>query len=139
MFWLNPTEVVVLGVSLGGVSSVSVDRFATRTAEEHGDLGPHVVFVDAPEQRVTVKIRRRVNELNAGAVSGVEVGALGEVSFRVGAAMSDRGGRVVRAQVVVRGVDHALSERDGFIQTISMIAVSSDGAADPITEEEGAS
>ena len=59
MLWLNPTEVHLLGVALDGVLAVSVDRFATRTAEERGDLGPHVVFVDAPEQRVSVRVRRR--------------------------------------------------------------------------------
>jgi hypothetical protein len=135
MLWLNPTAVDLFGAALGGVSSVAVDRAATRSAEERGDLGPHVVFADAPEQRVTVRVRRRVDEASAGALSGVAVGAMGELSFRVSASRSDRGGRVVRATVVVRGVDHALSERDGFVQTITMTAVSSDGAADPIVEE----
>ena len=139
MLWLNPTAVSLFGAALGGVSSVAVDRFATRTAEERGDLGPHVVFVDAPEQRVTVRVRRRVDEASAGAVSGVVVGSMGELSFRVAASIGDRKGRVVRATVVVRGVDHEFSERDGFVQTISMTAVSSDGAADPIVEEGDAS
>lgn len=139
MLWLNPTEVTLFGVELGGVSSVAVNRFATRTSEEHSDLGPHVVFVDAPEQRVTVKVRRRVDEVSAGVVSGITVGAMGELSMRVAASTSDRKGRRVRATVVVRGVDHGFSERDGFVQSISMTAVSSDGVADPVVEEEDAS
>lgn len=139
MLWLNPTEVTLFGVALSGVSSVAVDRFATRTAQEHSDLGPHVVFVDAPEQRVTVRVRRRVDEMSAGIVSGITVGSMGELSFRVAASASDRNGRKVRVTVVVRGVDHDFSERDGFVQSISMTAVSSDGAVDPIVEEGDAS
>jgi len=135
MIWLNPTGVTLFGVALGGVSSVAVDRLATRTAEEHGDLGPHVVFVDAPEQRVTVRVRRRVDEASVGALAGVHPGSMGALSFRVAPSKSDRNGLTVRVTVVVRGVDHAFSERDGFVQTITMTAVSSDGAADPIVEE----
>lgn len=139
MLWLNPTEVNLLGVALDGVLAISVDRFATRTAEERGDLGPHVVFVDAPEQRVSVRVRRRVGDGSAPAVSGIGVGAMGALSFRVAGSVGDRQGRRVSATVVVRGVDHDFSERDGFVQSISMTAVSSDGAADPILEEGDAS
>jgi len=80
-------------------------------------------------------VRRRVDEMLAGVVSGIALGALGELSFRVAGSVSDRTGRKVRVQVVVRGVDHDFSERDGFLQTITMTAVSSDGAVDPIIEE----
>jgi hypothetical protein len=138
MLWLHPKEVLLFGVALDGVSSVAVDRIAARTAEEHGDLGPHVVFVDAPEQRVIVKIRRCVDAVSAGVLSGIAVGAMGELSLRVAPLTSDRIARRITAMVVVRSVNHDFTERDGLVQSISMTAVSSDGATDPIAEvEEG--
>jgi len=86
-----------------------------------------------------VRVRRRVDAVKAGVVSGIDVGAMGEFLFRAAPSASDRNGRRVSATVVVRGVEHGFSERDGFVQTISMTAVSSDGAADPIVEEGDAS
>ena len=60
MIWLNPQTVTLGSTTLDEVSSVSIDENASRLVVEHQDDGPHVVFVDAPERKIVVKIRRRI-------------------------------------------------------------------------------
>ncbi len=135
MLWLSPERVELLGVTLPGVTMVSVDRTTTRLAEEWSDLGPHVVFADAAEQRVTVTVRRAAQGgeglLTPGAI---RPGAQGTLTLRVRASAGDAKGTTVSASVVVTGVEHSAGPTRGVEQTIRMAAVSSDGALDPISE-----
>jgi len=135
MLWLNPTEATLDGAPLPGVRSVAVDRVTTRTAEERTDAGPHVVFSDAPEQRVTLRLRRRVAGADDAALPGVPLGAMAALAFRAAPSSGDRNGRRISATVALRAVEHGFTAREGFTQTLTMTAISPDGAADPITEE----
>ena len=134
--WLAPERVELLGLSLEGVSAVAVDRRAARVVTEWGDLGAHAVMADVPEQRVTVRIVRRVSGADGGMFAGVITpGAMGELLFTAAAGAGDGGRRRVSADVVVTAVEHELREGRGGAQTITCVAVSADGAADPVTEE----
>lgn len=132
MIWLDPSRVTLGGAALEGVTSVSVDRRATRFVEEHSDAGPHVVFADAPEQRVTVRVVRSVGEEEAGAHRPGDSGVL---SFETGLSASAPGARRVTMQVVVQSVANKVDPRAGATQTIEGVALSSDGAADPVVDE----
>lgn len=130
MIWLNPQRVTFDGELLTHVESVSVDRVSNRTVIEHGDLGPHAVFVDAPEQRSVINVVRRVLQSEQLAVLPGDSGSL---TFDASSSSGDVGNVSVTADAVVTGVKYAVSSRQGTTQTISLIAVSSDGVVDPIT------
>lgn len=133
MIWLNPQSVTLGSVALTDVNHVAVDRAASRLVIDHTDLGPHAGFVDVPEQRASVKLSR---EVRASEASPAKPGDQLTLSFRSSPSASGGAGRVVSASVVVTAVEHSFSPRGGLRQEISAIAVSSDGAADPITEIE---
>jgi hypothetical protein len=44
--------------------------------------------------------------------------------------------RVTVGSAVVTGMSHALTRKNGARQTIELVAVSSDGATDPVSREE---
>ncbi len=133
MLFLNPSVVTLLGRALGNVHSLAVDRAGARTATEWGDLGPHAVFADVPEQRVSVSILREVTEDEP---AGARPGDQGALLFRAGAGADDAGVRSYSATVVVLRVTHRLTRRGGAAQEIELLAVSPTGAADPIVESE---
>lgn len=139
MLWLQPERVELLGESLDGVAAVVVDRRAARLVVEWSDLGAHAVFCDAPEQRVTVRVVRRVSgrpgeSWGAGIGGAPTPGAMGALEFTASAGAGDASRRRVSASVVVTGVEHELREGKGATQTITCVAVSADGEADPIAE-----
>lgn len=131
MIWLDPSRVTLGGDALEGVSSVSVDRKATRFVEEYSDTGPHVVFADAPEQRVTARLIRTVGESGAGAL---RPGDSGELAFEVGASASAAGARRISMQVVIQSIANKVDPKAGATQTIECVALSSDGATDPVSD-----
>ncbi|RMD63572.1 MAG: hypothetical protein D6824_05145, partial [Planctomycetota bacterium] len=59
MLLLSPHRTTLLGKTLGGVQLVALDRRAPRLVREWSDLGPHLVFADAAEQLVQLRIVRR--------------------------------------------------------------------------------
>jgi len=131
MLALRPQSVVLLGVALTDVDALAVDRRTTRHAEERTDLGPHVVFADAPEQRVSVTITRT---LTRDEPTSLRPGQQGELRFTTSPSDSDAKRRVFSATVVVLSVDHDLTARTGVRQRIHAVALSPDGAADPVAE-----
>ncbi len=133
MIWLNPQSVTLGSLNLTDVTIVAIDRAASRLVIEHTDLGPYVGFVDVPEQRVSIKLAR---EVRASEASPAKPGDQLTLSFRSSPNASGTPGRAVSASVVVTAVEHSFSPRAGLRQEINAIAVSSDGAADPITETE---
>ena len=130
MIWLNPTNVSFGSDTYSLVESVAIDRDASRLVVEHGDDGPHAVFADVPKQRVTVRIVRRVSDPSANVPSP---GAMAELSFdtSANASLADAR-RITVASAVVSSVTHTLTRSDGGRQTIVLVAVSSDGATDPV-------
>ena len=131
MIWLDPERVTLSGSPLAGVVSITVDRRASRFVEAYSDAGPHVVFADAPERRVGVRITRRVDQGGAGAHRPGDAAAL---AFRVGPSASDARVREVAVSVVIEAVENRVDRKGGATQVIACVAVSSDGASDPVIE-----
>lgn len=130
MLVIRPWSVTLLGKSLHNVEALTVDRLSGGLALERSDKGPHVVFADAPEQRVVIRVRR---QLTADEATPARAGEAGELRWTRSAG-TDAGSREFVASVVVERVEHELSARAGAAQRIEMVAISMDGAADPVTE-----
>lgn len=130
MIWLNPRSVTLLGVSLGEVRHVSIDEKAERLIVEFGDSGPHPSFVDVPERRSVIKIRRRVlgNETH-----GLAIGNTGTFSMRTAPNNSNGPGVTATASVVLSAIGYTIDRSGGAEQIIEALAVSPDGAAAPVT------
>lgn len=128
MVILNPTTARLGGMLLEGVTLVVVDRSASREAVEWSDQGPHVVFADMPEQRVTIRV---VQDVPRGGITVPRPGEAAELSLVTQGEGDDHSRVRVWASVVVLRVTHALKE-SGLTRTIEMIAVSGDGASDPV-------
>lgn len=134
MLALSPQSVTLFGAPLRDVDYLAVDRRSSKQTEERTDLGPHLVFADAPEQRVSVSISRTLTRDEA---SALRPGQQGELRFTVSPSDSDARRRTFSATVVVLSIDHDLFTRSGVPgarQRIHALALSTDGAADPIAE-----
>ncbi len=129
MLILNPARVRFAGAAWEDVTRIAIDREAARPIAEWGDAGPHVVLADVPEQRVRITIER---QLVRDGMDGPRPGESGELTFYASPAGSEAGRVRVRATGVVIAVTHELSGRKGAIRTVELLAVSSDGAADPV-------
>lgn len=135
MIWISPREVTLGGVTLAHVSAVSVSRVADKLVVEVGSAGRHVRFADVPEQRVVIEITRTIVDQQD---NGVRPGDERALSFRTAPSGAGLPLRQVTATVVVTAVESKLSARGGAAQTISCVAVSPDGAADPVVESDAA-
>lgn len=126
---INPRVVKFGTASWEGVTSIAVDRGADKVVAEVSDLGPHVVFVDVPEQRV---IARVTADLLTDDLGPPRPGDSGALVFFTSPAGTDGGRKKVSMTAVVTAVRHPGGPR-GFARVIDLIAVSSDGVADPVT------
>lgn len=118
------------------VTLIAIDRVAAREAVEWSDLGPHPAFADVPEQRTTIRIVRR---LDRGDLASPTPGQAGALVFEVSPAATEAGKRAYSAQCVVLSVRHELiagPKGPGAMQTIELVALSSDGAAEPVAVVE---
>lgn len=131
MVILTPSSVTLNGVELRFVDSVLINRTADRLIVEHTDQGPHVGFVDVPERRATITIRRRVQEDEPTPAKPGDSTTLALVTAE---SPSAGRGRRVSANAVVTSVTHDTAGTRAAIQTIVLIAFSTDGIADPVTE-----
>lgn len=129
MLLLNPRSVTFGSATWDSVVAVMIDRDSVRFVEEWSDAGPHAVLADAPEQRVTIRVVQEVTRDDLGSPRPGEAGALSLCTAPTGA---DAGRRKLTAQAVVRSVSHEVSLKRGAVRTITLVAVSADGAADPI-------
>lgn len=134
MLVLNPREVTIGAETLEDVLAVVVDRTPEKRVVEWSDLGPHPVLADVPERRSTVRI---VQQLATGDLGGVSPGDEVALAFHTSPTAASTGRRRVSATIVVTGVSHELSRKRGAVRTIEGVAISPDGAADPITIDEG--
>lgn len=135
MIWLSPRNVTLGGVTVEHVSAVSMSRKADKVIVEAGSGGPHVRFADVPEQRVEIEITRTVVDRED---HGIRPGDARSLQFRTAPSGAGLPVREVTAEVVVTGVESRLSARGGAVQTISCVAVSPDGEADPVLEQDAA-
>lgn len=133
MLILHPTDVTLLGAPLPGVESIAVSREAARFVTERTDAGPHSVFADAPEQAVEITVLRAIEGPQpAGPIPGQQ----GTLVFTGALSGADGPARRVSATVVVRSARIELSRRKGAAQRLELVALSTDGAADPIAIQE---
>lgn len=130
MIWLNPTNVSLDTVTLEEVRAVAVDQKHDKLIAEYTDNGPHPAFVDVPERRAVIKLRRRIlgNENLP-----IAVGDQRTFQMRTAPSGTSAPGVVLTASVVITAIGYKLERHDGAEQTIDLIAVSSDGAADPVS------
>lgn len=128
MLVLDPSAVEFASVGWSGVRSVAVDRAADGELVSYGDDGPHVVFADAPRQKVTVKLVRR---LTGGTLDGPVPGDEGTLRFETAIGRTDGSRSKVSLLGVVTKVQHGV-HRDGVEQTVSFVAVASSGDVDPV-------
>jgi len=132
MLVLNPRELTLGGETLEDVVAVVIDRAAERRVVEWSDFGAHPVFADVAELRTTVRV---VQQLSAGDLGGVAPGGEVALEFHTSPTGGHTGRRRVSATIVVTGVSHELSRKRGAVRTIEGVAISADGATDPVTIE----
>lgn len=130
MLILHPREVSFLNVPWKNVTSIVVDRAATKVVADMGDGGPHVVLVDCPEQRVTIRVTMDIAE---DTLVSPSLGVQGVLVFATAPTGVNASRFSVSATAVVTAVSHELSLRKGAVRTVELVAVSSNGTADPIT------
>jgi hypothetical protein len=133
MLLLNP-ETVRFGAALWpDVAALHIDRASERLVVEWSDAGPFPTFADVPEQRVTVQVTRR---LVRDALLTPRPGEIAELAACTAPTAGDALRRRIRALCVVTHVAHELSAQRGALQVISFVAISADGAADPVISED---
>jgi hypothetical protein len=138
MLILNPQAVKFGPTTWEDVAAITIDRAAERTILEWTDSGPHPALADVPEQLVTIKVTRR---LLRDDLSSPAPGQSAELVFCTSPTAAQGGRKRARATVVVTSVVHQLTGQrsgadPGALRTITMLCISSDGAADPITIED---
>ncbi len=129
MLWHTPRRVTLDGVELSDVDVVAIERHADRAVAEPGAAGPHAVFADVPAERTVVRIKRRPGHRETALLG---LGREHDLAIRTGPGPSDAPGLSIAARIVLTEVRVDLARRGGPAQTITAIALSADGAADPI-------
>lgn len=132
MLIIRPRGVRFDGSPWTEVSSIALDRGPARAVVEWGDLGPHPTLADVPEVRTTVRIVRR---LLRDEPDGVRPGDAGELVFEAAPAGGAAQRRRWTIACVVMRTNTEVDDRRGAQRTIELVAVSTDGAADPVSSE----
>ena len=127
---LNPRQVEFDGVTWGNVSSVAISRNAQTMVAEWSDSGPHVVLADVPEQRVSVEI---VQSLLGEDMDEPKPGAMGTLSFETSATSTGVTTDTVSMTAVIERVWYEVSVSRGSSRRVKLLAISSDGLADPVS------
>lgn len=132
MLILNPDEVTFAGEPWPEVVAVVVERAAEKSILEWSDLGPHAVYADVPEERMTIRITRL---LSTSVFELPGPGALGEVVFFASMGTSDARRRRVRAVCVIERIAYQFVQKSGATQIVTLVAVSGAGNVSPVTIE----
>jgi len=130
MLILNPAEVTFGAATWSDVTAVSIERRPHREVVEWSDVGPHAVMADVPEQRVDIAVVQTLSRDDLGTPRPSEQAVL---AVQVSPTASDVGRKKISATCVIVRVEHDVSGKRGATRTIRLVAISSDGAADPIT------
>ncbi len=130
MLIVNPDVVRLGSAELRGVRSVAVERVGQRVALAWGDAGPHAMFADVPEQKVTMRV---VQEILGAFESSPRPGESVGVTVSVSPDGAEGNRRRLSATGVVVGVTYQVLQRGSSTRTVELVLVSSDGAADPLT------
>jgi hypothetical protein len=130
MLILNPRQLLFSNQPWPNVTAVSVDRKTTRLALNWSDAGPHPTFADAPEQEITITVQM---ELDREDLDTPRPGQSGTLTFITSPTSSDANRRQFSTTAVITNITHDLSQRKAPTRTITLLALSQDGATDPIT------
>jgi enhancing lycopene biosynthesis protein 2 len=133
MLITTPATVRFDTLLLDDVTLIAIESSAERAVVEWSDFGPHITFADVPEQRITVKVVRRIAR---GDLAALAPGQLGELSFVVSPAGTAAAAKKHAAQCVVLGVRYDLAgsaagKQPGAMQVIELVAISSSGSTEP--------
>ncbi len=132
MLILNPDKVTFAGEPWTEVVVVSIERASEKSVLEWSDNGPHAVYADVPEERMTIRITRLVS---ASEIDTPGPGALGELEFFTSIGTSDARRQRVRALGVIERVTYQCVQKSGTTQTITLLAISTSGDECPLTIE----
>jgi hypothetical protein len=129
---LSP-RTVTFGASLwSNVALVAIDREASRPLLDYTDQGPHPTFADAPEQTTRIKV---VQELASEDLGSPRPGEVALLELFTSPTSTNRPRTRLSASACIEAVTHEVSLKRGPLRTITLIALSPDGATDPITTE----
>lgn len=128
MIVIRPDQVKFGSVYWSGVVRVSLDRLSARTIEEWGGDGPHAEFVDVARQRVVIRV---VQEIEGDDLRSPIPGEQEQFLMIVSPSGSDASKTRVRCDAVIESVQSKASDF-GASRRVTLIAVSGDGAVDPI-------
>ncbi|QYK47540.1 MAG: hypothetical protein KF838_12200 [Phycisphaeraceae bacterium] len=132
MLLLSPRTVSFGDSTWANVALVTIDREASRSVIAYTDTGPHPTFVDAPEQVTRIKI---VQELASEDLGAPRPGEVGMFELFTSPTSTNRPRTRLAAEACVESVTHEVSLKRGAVRTITLIALSTDGATDPIATE----
>lgn len=106
MLILSPKDVRFGSRRYDDVELIVLERLAIKTVREATDAGPFPAFVDVPQQRAVIRVRRRLVQED---VEPAILGATGEISFRIGPHGTDVIGTRVAMSAVLIGARLDLS------------------------------
>ena len=130
MVIIKPTGVAFGVQPWGDVTSVVIDREAAEEVVEWTDAGPHVAFADVTRQRVRVKVERPVG--SPSEVDSPRPGEMQTLGVQWSRGHSSAAELALTARCVVVRVTHEVTGK-GVTRRVELVAVSSDGARDPVT------
>ncbi len=130
MLLLNPRRVIFGNHEWDNVGAVAIDRATSRAVLEWSDSGPHPVLADSPEQKTTVTVTM---DLQRDDLASPRPGDTGVLALDTSPTGADLPRRRYTMTCVVTDVSHELSLRKGAVRTIRLVALSPDGATDPIS------
>jgi len=127
----HPNSVTFDGLPIIDVAFLLIDQHATRELIEWSDGGPHPVFADIVERRTTITLIRTPSRAEPALPA---ISAAGELTlvFSDAGTNTDAARKRLTATCVVREIASPPTGPAGIRQSISLIALSSDGASDPI-------
>jgi hypothetical protein len=136
MLILHPARVVFGSITLGEVDRIAIDRTAERAVLEWSPGGPFPVFADVPRQRATLTVRQT---LASGEAADLVPGQAGTLRIVTAPLAGDASARSISAEAVLLTAETRLTGGGAGggggagVRTLTFAALSTDGAADPLT------
>ena len=136
MLILNPGTVKFGTSTWDDVGLLAVNRKATEEVVEWTAGGPHAAFADVARQRVEIVVRHGISR---GDLDGPRPGDRGTLFWFTSPTATDAGRRKASADAVVLSVKHEATVGKTTTREVTLLALSTDGAADPISLSDAGS
>lgn len=134
MLLLNPTHITLNTTPLPAVTAVAISRKAKSLITDFTDTGPHPSFADVPERLTMLTITRHLPQPDDAGAS-LSLGDQLDLTFTAKRTPDAPHALRFSARIVLTAIESALSETKALTQTITAVAVSTDGETDPLTIE----